>query len=132
MGRSLSQSVVYGYSIGGREDGWQFEEYDENEYAMKWPDWVELDNGEEDEGAEPEDFITQAGERLKEKNIDVEFSIYGYGDYTEWTIGFELTDGYDGISEIDKTIFAGLLNPVNLADMDYKLDAAIRALELHP
>lgn len=162
MGRSLSQGIVYGYSIGGRENGWNFEEYDENEYAIKWPDWVELDNGEEDEGAEPEDFITQAGERLlnviggfeesddwmtegevrdayydrkqaAEKKLGgVEFCIYGYGDCTEWAIGFELADGYDGISEIDKTIFTDLLNPVNMADMDYKLDAAIRALELHP
>lgn len=128
MGRSLSQSIVYGYSIGGGEGGWQFEEYDDSEYKMNWPDWVE-----ENEFAEPEDFITQAGERLTGKQVsDVQFSGYGYGDYMEWAIGFELADGYDGMSEIDKAFLANLLNPLNVADMDYKLDAAIRALELHP
>lgn len=162
MGRSLSQKIVYGYSIGGREDGWQFEEYDENKYTMQWPAWVELDNGDVGESAEPDDFISQAQDRLlnviggfedsddwmtegevrdayydrkqaAEKKLGgVEFCLYGYSDYTEWVIGFELADGYDGISEIDKTFLANLLNPVNVADMDYKLDAAIRALELHP
>lgn len=158
MGRSLSTKIVYGYDIGSQnsDDGWKFEEYDAADYRMHWPEWVtELD----DDDDEPDDFITQAKGRLlteltgfkvrtdyseewpdsyykekhaAEKRLGLEFEIYGVGDYTEWVLGFEMARESDGIGEIDSELIAALLNPLNMADMDYRLREAVRVLGLHP
>lgn len=159
MGRSLSTKIVYGYDIGSQnsDDGWNFEEFDASTYEMKWPEWVtELDDDE------PDDFITQAKARLMsklggfedsddwesndpevsrtyydrkraaEKRLGLDFEIYGVGDYTEWVLGFELARERDGFGELDQELIATLLNPLNMADMDYRLREAIRVLQLHP
>lgn len=157
MGRSLSTKIVYGYDIGSQDsdDGWNFEEFDAHEYEMKWPEWVVRKDVDDD----AEDFISQAKDRLlteltgfkileyddpampgdyyekkraAEKQLGIEFEIYGVGDYTEWVIGFEMAKERDGISEIDSALIAGMLNPLNMADMDYRLGQAIRVLQLHP
>lgn len=161
MGRNLHTRIVYGYSIGGEDDGWQFDEYDEADYQMKWPEWVALDNGEEGDYAGPEDFISQAKDRLlvqltgfedsddwmgdeatcdayyarkhaAEKQVGVDFEVHGVGEYTEWVLGFELASSYDSVSEIDAELIATLLNPLNMTEMDYKLHEALRVLQLHP
>lgn len=157
MGRGLSTKIVYGYDIGSQnsDDGWKFEEFDASTYEMKWPGWVtELDD------EEPDDFITQAKARLlteltgfRELDIDdpvawtadyfaqkraaearlgLDFEIYGVGDYVEWVLGFELACESDGIGVLDQEFIAALLNPLSMADMDYRLREAIRVLQLHP
>lgn len=154
MGSSLSTKIVYGYDIGGGGEGWNFEEYDDSEYEMKWPGWVDLGGIEEDPG----NFISQAQERLlaeltdfreipwdqprpgdyySQKNaasnaLGIKFDIYGVSDYTEWVIGFEMARDHDGIGEIDSQLIASMLNPLNMADMDYRLGQALRVLQLHP
>jgi len=158
MGRSLSTKIVYGYDIGGREDGWNFEEYDDREYRMKWPEWVVTDDPDADPDDDPDDFVSQAQDRLlaeltdfkeipwdqprpddyyskknaAEKALGIEFEIYGVSDYTQWVIGFELARESDGIGEIDSALIAAMLNPLNMADMDYRLGQALRVLQLHP
>jgi hypothetical protein len=162
MGRSLSTKIVYGYDIGSQngDDGWKFEEYDASEYRIKWPEWVQLDD--EDSDGEPDDFISQAKDRLlseltsfkdsddwdssdqkvsrayydqkhaAKKKLGIDFEIYGVGDYTEWVMGFEMGHDYDGIGELDPALIATLLNPLNMADMDYRLREAVRVLQLRP
>ena len=162
MGQSLSTKIVYGYSIGGEADGWQFEEYDEAEYEMRWPEWVELDGDGDDEYPRPDDFISQAQDRLltqltgfklfdygdysgplppdsydheknaAEKRLGLKFVLHGVGDWTEWCLGFEMARSSSSISELDAELIAGMLNPLNMADMDYRLREAIRVLQLHP
>lgn len=157
MGRNLSTKIVYGYDIGSAngDDGWKFEEFNRSTYEMEWPDWVEREVGDEDD---PDDFISQAKDRLltqitgfqtlgydeiwpdsyyKQKNdaqkrLGIEFEIYGVGDYTEWVMGFEMARDSDSISVLDQELIASLLNPLNLADMDYRLREAIRVLQLKP
>ena len=159
MGENLSTKIVYGYDIGSQygDDGWKFEEYDEREYQVKWPEWVELDD--EDDSGNPEDFISQAQERLlteltgfkvldyddpskpenyyelkraAEGKLGIDFELYGYGDCHEWVMGFEMARESDGFGVLDQELIAGLLNPLNMADMDYRLREAVRVLQLHP
>src|ERR1700747_528171 len=80
MGQSLSTKIVYGYSIGGEADGWQFEEYDEAEYEMRWPEWVELDGDGDDEYPRPDDLLSQAQDRLLHQLTG--FKLFDYGDYS--------------------------------------------------
>lgn len=159
MGRSLSTKIVYGYDIGSQnsDDGWKFEEYDASTYEVKWPEWVKQEDLDEEE---PDDFITQAKARLlieltgfreleyddpaaltteyyklkraAEKRLGLDFEIYGVGDYTEWVLGFELACESDGMGVLDQELIAALLNPLNMADMDYRLGEAVRVLQLHP
>lgn len=159
MGKGLSTKIVYGYDIGGgEEEGWNFEEYDGSEYEMKWPDWVDRDALDDDDN-DPNAFISQAKDRLltqltgfkildygdparpgdyydqkraAEKKLGLNFATYGVGDYTEWTLGFELARDHDGLGELDHELIATLLNPLNMADMDYRLREAVRVLQLHP
>jgi hypothetical protein len=158
MGQYLSTKIVYGYDIGSArgDDGWKFEEFDAKAYKMNWPDWVDLTDMDEDD--EPDDFTSQAQDRLlteltgfkimeyddpaipsdyyakkraAEDKLGIEFEIYGVGDYTEWVMGFTLAHE-DEFSELNPELIAGLLNPINMADMDYRLRDAIRVLQLHP
>ena len=149
---------MYGYDIGSQngDDGWKFEEYDPAAYSVKWPAWVVLDSEDDDD---PDDFISQAKDRLlsalagftprtdyenpwpddyykqehaAEKRLGLDFELYGVSDYVEWVLGFELARESGGIGALDQAFIATLLNPLNMADMDYRLREALRVLQLTP
>lgn len=159
MGRSLSTKLVYGYDLGGDEEGWKFNNvarvhgadkpYGYIEYTeVVWPGWVDLDDGDE-----PDDFISQAEDRLvreigkfdeefmaedgyfdrrreakKLSGLDtLDFELYGVSDYTAWAFGVDLGSDY-AIHVVDVTKLAG----TELAKYDDLLRRALEALEIKP
>lgn len=115
MGRSAKAAVVYGYDLGGADDGWTFVTYNEETYAYNWPEWMELDDGEspddpatqmedrvfrllspfeviEDYSRRPEDYNAQCYAARQELGI----STRGYGGegWGGYVLGFELASGY--------------------------------------
>jgi hypothetical protein len=137
MGRNLSTGIVFGFDIGGHEDGWNFEEntdsfsLDDDWYAW-WPSWMEREEGEE-----PEDPVTQIIEKMlkevggwvdsedwlsadpavfkayyerkkaAEAKLGITEDMYGTDGWSGWVIGFQLTEG-SYISEVDPDAFEGL------------------------
>lgn len=156
MGRYLSTSIVYGYDLGGREDGWTFTDYDEENWRYNWPQWMELDQGEDDD---PEDPITRMGDRLTEviggfedsgdwcspdpavskayydrkhaaeKAHGIKFDMYGVSEWSGWVMGIIVSESHDALSEVN----AGFLtDDLPWAEYDAKLAKALEALEITP
>lgn len=65
MSQSLSVKLVYGLKVyDANEESWPLP-CDPDSYRTLWPDWVKLDNEDEDDPG-PDDFETQCADRLIE------------------------------------------------------------------
>jgi hypothetical protein len=146
---SISSSIMYGYDLGGREEGWEFTKYDPETYDYIWPSWMEMDDGDE-----PDDPISQCQDRLlkvlggfedsddwkssdqeiskayyarkkaAEELVGVTFDMYGVYDYTGWVVGFQIHDSYGSLNEIEEYRF---VSPPQ--EWDAKLAKVLEALE---
>jgi hypothetical protein len=145
---SLSSSIMYGYDLGGREEGFNFTKSDPETYDWIWPSWMEMDDGDE-----PDDPITQCQDRLRlviggfedsddwrvagekrdayyarkkaaDELVGVKFDMYGVHDYCGWVVGFQLHESYGCLEEISFHT-TGL----PLTEWDYRLSRVLDALE---
>jgi hypothetical protein len=147
---------MYGYNLGGDMDGWNFTEYDDENYRTIWPSWMELDDGDD-----PDDPITQMQDRLREKIggfednfedgglwqadeetradyfkrkhaaeklVGITFDMYGVSDYTGWVIGFQVSESSGCLEEIEAP--SPLITGYPYKEWEYRLAKVLEALEI--
>jgi hypothetical protein len=152
MGRSLDVTILYGYDLGGPEDGWKFNKA--GKYETAWPSWVKLNDEGYPDDSEDEGFAHQADEYLlremagfteewddssdsgyftrkkaAEQAVGLDRLVFDSRgasyDYDQWAFGVKLGSGYD-ILEIDRAWF----DPATLHSYDSILKRAIALMQL--
>lgn len=147
---SLDVTLIYGYDLGGEEDGWKFNLQEGSDYVTAWPDWVVLD-----EDGNPDDdldgFIEQASDHLVKAmagfteeydcsrewserrhaavvaaGVDkLDFSCRGILDYDLWTFGVPL-----GAAWSQLIVNPDWLQPAHLHQYDALINRALKTLGL--
>lgn len=140
MGQSTNGMLVYGYDLGGPEDGWKVAEA--GEYGEWMPSW----------STEDSDIITDAEkalmasvgftetdwraegyfdrEREAKARLGVEFESYCSADYPLWVLAACVITVYRGdAKEVD---LAALEAQRTQEEWDAKLAAAVQALGIEP
>lgn len=156
MGRYLSSSLMYGWDLGGSEDGWNFIEYDEQNYRNVWPSWMRIEDGEDDPDDVPseyedrliqviggfedsDDWMSQDTavrngyyERKREakKLVGVEFDWYGVSDFMGCVMGFTIMEGHSSLTQVSVDSLSLDRCPWSL--WAEKLNAAAEVLEISP
>jgi hypothetical protein len=138
MGMNTRAKLVYGYALGGDEDGWQVAEA--SEYGEWSPEWLGDD-----------DLITAAEQRLLEsvgfteadweaegyfdrkraadQRLGVEFVPHG-GEFSCWSlVCHQITVEWGEAAQVD---LAALMAAVGEGGWDAKLAAAVQALGATP
>ena len=139
MGQSTNGMLVYGYDLGGDEDGWQIAE----ENIAAFLEWGSGEDGDLVEKGKVR-LLASVGftetdwradgyhERKKaaEERLGVEFESYCSGDYPMWLLAAHTVTVYRGdCKEID---FAALEKARTEGDWDAKLAHAIQVLGITP
>ena len=151
MGSSLDVTLMYGYDLGGEEDGWKFNQESRDYYRVLWPAWVKLNEDGYPDIEDEDGFIEQAGEYLTVKMSGfteqysgtsdwydrkhaadkasgrdlLDFDLRGANDYDMWTFGVRLGSGYSFL-EVKPEWF----DPATLRHYEAVIRRGLEVLEL--